>query len=78
MFLSLVWVNYSFLFFLSAGLQCSNFNGLSSCLKISKPLNVDVVVVEGLDCCFLFPENIKHVVVCESRGLHEWITQTVL
>lgn len=44
---------------------------------MSKPLNVDVVVVEGLDCCFLFPENIKHAVVCESRGLHEWITQTV-
>lgn len=41
----------------------------------SKLLNVDVVVVEGLDCCFLSPENIKktHVVVRGSRGLHEWI-----
>lgn len=36
---------------------------------------MDVVVVEGLDCCFLSPENIKktHVVVRGSRGLHEWI-----
>lgn len=32
-------------------------NWLSS-VKISKLLNVDLVVVEGLECCF-FPENIN-------------------
>lgn len=36
--------------------------------KLSKLLNVDVVVVEGLDCCFLFPEKLNTLLSVEVVG----------